>query len=377
MYSTIDLSARRSAQMSIKMKRLSTLQLVPGMVVAQNVMSFDEKQVLPKGTRLTDKLITRLELYGIMTVYVEDCIPHSPAPTVAPKEPSYSDRVKQHPSFREFKRNYELNIDAFHSVINKVVERNVKLDINELIRQSLHIAAIGQSTVGIIEMLQNMREYDDSTYAHCINVALLCNVFANWLKLDRQQVELATTCGLLHDIGKLLVPRDIITKPSGLTADEYNQVQRHPVDGFLLLQEQNVDLHICNAALMHHERSDGSGYPLHLKGSQIDRYARIVAITDVYDAMTSPRVYRGPMCPFRVIEIFEAEGFQKYDVEFLLVFLENVVNTYIQSRCRLSDGREGDIVYINKSKLSRPVVQCGTTYVNLLEEPKLSIETLL
>lgn len=345
--------------------------------MAQNVMTFDEQQILPKGTELTDKLITKLAIYGILTVYVEDVIPDLSKLPAAPKEPSYSSRLKKDPSFRKFKQDYELNIDAFRCAINKVAERHVKLDINELLRQSLRIAAIGENTIGIISMLQNMREYDDSTYAHCINVALLCNVLANWLKLGKQQVELATTCGLLHDLGKLLVPHDIIAKPSGLTADEYSLVQQHPLSGYQLLHEQHANPRICNAALMHHERSDGSGYPMHLKGNEIDMYARIVAITDVYDAMTSARVYRGPTCPFRVIEIFEAEGFQKYDTEYLLVFLENVVNTYIQNRCRLSDGREGDIIYINKFKLSRPVVQCGTEYINLAEEPDLYIENLL
>lgn len=122
---------------------------------------------------------------------------------------------------------------------------------------------------------------------------------------------------------------------------------------------------------------DGSGYPLHYRGSQIDKYARLVAIADVYDAMTAKRVYRGPLCPFRVIELFESEGFQKYDVEYLLVILENIVNTYIQTPCRLSDGREGDIIYINRTNLSRPIVQCGAKYVDLSEHPSLSVETLL
>ena len=135
--------------------------------------------------------------------------------------------------------------------------------------------------------------------------------------------------------------------------------------------------HICNAALMHHERCDGSGYPLGLRGSQIDAYAKIVAIADVYDAMTAARVYRGPICPFRVIEIFEAEGLQKYDVKYVLCFLENIVNSYIQNRCRLSDGREGEIIFINKLKFSRPVVRCGNEYVDLAENPTLYIESLL
>ena len=136
-------------------------------------------------------------------------------------------------------------------------------------------------------------------------------------------------------------------------------------------------MHVKNAALMHHERSDGSGYPSKLKGNQIDPYARMVAIADVYDAMTAARCYRGPLCPFRVIEMFEAEGFQKYDVSILLPFLENVVNSCLQNRCLLSDGRKGTIIYINKDKLSRPIVQCGGEYVNLADQPDLEIVRLL
>lgn len=359
------------------MRRLSTMQLVPGMIVAKDVKASDGQLIIPEGSELNDKLITRMELYGILTVFIEDSMPKTAPRFIAPREPSYSERILQTKEFQEFKAGYELELDSFRNVINNVVEKHRKLDIDELLRQSLDIAALGEGRVGILSMLQNMREYDDSTYAHCINVALLCNLFASWLKFDKKEIELATTCGLLHDLGKLLVPHAILSKPSKLTDDEYEEIQKHPIDGYQLLREQKVNIHIQNAALMHHERADGSGYPLHYRGSQIDKYARIVAIVDVYDAMTAARVYRGPMCPFRVIEIYESEGFQKYDVEYLLVFLENVVNTYIQNRCRLSDGREADIIYINKNKLSRPVVQCGTEYINLAEQTDLSIEALL
>lgn len=359
------------------MRRLSTMQLVPGMITAKSVRSSDGQLIIPEGSKLDDKLITRLELYGILTVYIEDKLPSAAPDYVSPRTPSYSERVLQSAEFQEFKAGYELELDSFRHVINNVVEKNRKLDIDELLQQALDIAALGGERVGIFALLHNMRQYDDSTYAHCINVALLCNVFASWLKFDKRETELATACGLLHDLGKLLVPYDILSKPSRLTDNEYEKIRQHPIDGYQLLKEQNVNIHIQNAALMHHERADGSGYPLHYRGSQIDKYARLVSIVDVYDAMTAARVYRGPMCPFRVIEIYESEGFQKYDVEYLLVFLENVVNTYIQNRCRLSDGREGDIIYINKHKLSRPVVQCGTEYVNLAEQADLAIEALL
>lgn len=359
------------------MKRLSTLQLVPGMIVAENVLSFNQQLVISKGTVLTDKLITRLDLYGILTIYVEDTVPDTIPVSVAPKDPSYSDRIKKSPAFQQFREDYQLNIDSFRDVINNVAEKNIQLDVDTLLQSSLEMISDSKGQIGVLDMLQNMRNYDDSTFAHSMNVALICNVLATWLKFSEDEIELATACGLFHDIGKLLIPHDILSKPGKLSAEEYAMVQKHPVTGYQMLLTQDVDNHVRYAALMHHERCDGSGYPMHLLGSQIDKYARIVAIADVYDAMTAARVYRGPLCPFRVIEIFEMEGFQKYDVEYLLTFLENVVNTYIQNRCRLSDGREGDIIYINRDKLSRPIVQCGTDYINLMDYPELSIDSLL
>lgn len=362
------------------MKRLSTLQLLPGMVVAEDVLSFDRQLVMSQGTILTDNLITRLDLYGILTVSVEDAIADSPAAVSAapePKAPSYSARVQNSPVFKKFKADYELNVDSFKDTLNKVVERNIELDVSTLLQNALDMIANGKGQIGILDMLQNMREYDDSTFAHCMNVGLVCNVLAGWLKLSPDQIEMATACGLFHDIGKLMIPHAIITKPDKLSTEEYALIQKHPVLGYQLLQEQNVDEHIQNAALMHHERNDGSGYPMRLSGDQIDPYARIVAIADVYDAMTAPRAYRKALCPFRVIESFEQDGFQKYDVGYLMTFLENVVNTYIQNRCRLSDGREAEIIFVNKDKLSRPMVQCGNDYINLVDCPDLHIVELL
>ncbi len=362
------------------MKRLSTMQLLPGMIVAQDVFSFDRQLVMAKDTVLTDRLITKLDLYGILTLFVEDTLIEDEIP-LSPDEgdagPSYSQRIQSSPVFKKFKADYELNVDVFKNALNNVVERNISLDVDTLLQRTLDMIAAGKGQIGILDMLQNMREYDDSTFTHCMNVGLISNVLATWLKLSPEEIEMATACGLFHDIGKLTIPHAIITKPGKLDSHEYAQIKKHPISGYQLLQAQEVDDHIRNAALMHHERSDGCGYPMRLSGTQIDPYARLVAIADVYDAMTASRVYRGPLCPFHVIEIFEQEGFEKYDVEYLLVFLENVVQTYIRNRCRLSDGREAEILFINKEKLSRPMVRCGEQYINLADCPDLSIVEIL
>ncbi len=365
------------------MKKLSTLQLVPGMTVAESVLSYDHQLILSKGTVLTDKLITKLDLYGVLTVSVEDTetsmpvYPDAPEAITLPADLSYSDRIKLSPSFQQFKKEYELNVESFRGLVNDVVERNAKLDVDTLLRNSLEIIASGKGQIGILDMLQNMREYDDSTFTHCLNVGLIANVFATWLRWSPEDTELVTVCGLLHDIGKLLVPYTIISKPGKLSAEEYAQIKKHPISGYQLLLGQDVSEHVLYSALMHHERCDGTGYPMRLVGKQIDQFAKVIAIADVYDAMTASRVYRGPLCPFRVIEIFEAEGFQKYDVEYLLTFLEHVVNSYIQNRCRLSDGREGVIIAVNKDKLSRPFVMVDGECFNLADHENLTITDLL
>ena len=111
------------------------------------------------------------------------------------------------------------------------------------------------------------------------------------------------------------------------------------------------------ATLQHHERSDGSGYPRGLFDEEIDDFAAIVAIADVYDAMTSARAHRDPLCSFQVINEFEKGGLQKYRTQYILTFLERIANTYNNSRIILNNAKTGRVVYINKSNLSRPVIQ--------------------
>ena len=127
--------------------------------------------------------------------------------------------------------------------------------------------------------------------------------------------------------------------------------------GYELLKPLPLDAHIKLAALSHHERCDGTGYPNGLTTNDIDPYARVVAIADVYDAMTTARSYRAPLCAFQVIANFERDGLQKYDTKCVLAFLNRIAGTYQNHRILLSDGRSANIVMLNDKQLSRPIVQ--------------------
>lgn len=364
------------------MKRIKTKDLIPGYVLAEDVYSYNGQMILTNGTVLTDKIITRLEFYSIMSVRVEDemqDVPHEEAlPTPELKEPPHSEIIKQSKDFTDFKNTFDDTLTDFKSSINNIVELNSPINTDELLNNTKSlINQAKNSSYSTMDMLHNMRQYDDLTFAHSMNVSLICNVFGGWLKMKPEEIDLLTLCGMLHDLGKLKIPDSIIKKPEKLTTDEYQLVKTHTVEGYHILKAQGVSEHIANSALMHHEKCDGSGYPLGLTADRIDTYAKIVGIVDVYDAMTSARIYRGPMCPFRVIELYESEGLQKYDAHFILTFLENVSNTYLHYTVQLSDGRAGKIIFINKNALSKPIVQCGDVMVDLSKEKDLHVDKIL
>ncbi len=359
------------------MRSVPTSQLAAGMVLGKDVYNYNDQLIMPAGYVLSEKSIIKLAFYSIPFVYIK-----TDQSVIAKEEPepadSYSSRVKSSPEYQKFSAQFEDDVDKLRNQMNDVVEKNAPIDVDSLLRDTLSLLDNTHGAIHIFDILHNMRQYDDLTYAHSINVALICNVLATWIGMSEEDIWLATQCGLMHDIGKLKIPEVIIKKPSKLTNQEYDIIKTHPVEGYNILQKCNLNPHIANAALMHHERCDGTGYPFGHGADQIDPFAKIVAIADVYDAMTSARVYRGPVCPFTVIAMFESEGIQRYDAKYILTFMENVLNTYILNRVRLSDGRKGEVVLINRHKLSRPLVRCGSEYVDLSREPaSLTIEAIL
>ena len=352
------------------MRKINTSNLMPGMVVARDVYSMDDHLILPEGFHLTDSTITRLAYYTIPFIFIEnkDDLEQPKSDSPLDIEP-YSLRIKNSPEFKKFSVDFRKDVFKLKNELNDVVEKNAPLHVDEMLNDALSLLDNTTSNFHVFDMLHNLRSFDDSTYTHALNVALICNVLATWLDFSQEDVHLATQCGLFHDIGKLKIPEEIIKKPDRLTDQEYNIIKQHPMEGFKILKRCQVDQNISYAALMHHERCDGKGYPLGYTSDKINKFAKIVAIADVYDAMTAARVYRGPLCPFKVIEVFEQEGLQKYDTKYILTFLENVVSTYLSHRVRLSDGREGIVFFINKQKLSRPIIKCEEEVIDLLNEP--------
>ena len=363
-------------EIMMNIKKILISQAVPGMIVAIDVFTKDNHLVIAKDTTLTDKIITRLEFYSVIDFSVYS-IPTKHDIDIEEVKSTYYEKIKKSESFLRFHLAYRNTVNTFKNSLDQIVTNPKDIDTDQLLSDASKILNQCDSNIELFNMLHCMRDYDDITYVHSLNVALICNIIGKWLHFEPQDLEVITLCGLLHDIGKLMIPSQIITKPAKLTDEEFSTIKTHTIRGYNLLKGKSIDSRIKHAALMHHERCDGSGYPYGFYSEQIDPFAKLVAIADVYDAMTCARVYRGPLCPFSVISIFETEGYSKYDPKYIMTFLEGIVQTYIHNNVQLSNGQIGEIIMINKLELSRPVIKVEDKYIDLAKQRDLQIVTLV
>lgn len=376
------------------MKEYQTKDLLPGMVTAIPVRTKRGQLIINPNVELTRTLISRLEFYGIASVQITENkqvatpmeTPKDPAyfpaksPVSAPSpvsDASYSQKLKSSPEFQRFQVDFTLRSQDLKNCFDAYLSDGGTVNKEELLSKTISLVSPKQTTLDVFDMLHNMRQVNDSTYAHSLNVAIISRIIGKWLHFSNEELDTLTLAGLLHDIGKTKIPDEVLNKDGKLTDEEFQMIRNHPKYGYDILKSQPLNSHIKKAALMHHERCDGSGYPMGLTMEEIDDYALIIEIADVYDAMTAARSYRAPLCPFEVIAEFEKDGLQKYKPKYILTFLENIANAYQNNRVMLSDGTSARIVLLNHRRLSKPLVQLDDGACIDLEKSPLYIKAII
>lgn len=376
------------------MKEYQTKDLLPGMVTAIPVRTKRGQLIINPNVELTRTLISRLEFYGIASVQITENkqvatpmeTPKDPAyfpaksPVSAPSpvsDASYSQKLKSSPEFQRFQVDFTLRSQDLKNCFDAYLSDGGTVNKEELLSKTISLVSPKQTTLDVFDMLHNMRQVNDSTYAHSLNVAIISRIIGKWLHFSNEELDTLTLAGLLHDIGKTKIPDEVLNKDGKLTDEEFQMIRNHPKYGYDILKSQPLNSHIKKAALMHHERCDGSGYPMGLTMEELDDYALIIAIADVYDAMTAARSYRAPLCPFEVIAEFEKDGLQKYKPKYILTFLENIANAYQNNRVMLSDGTSARIVLLNHRRLSKPLVQLDDGACIDLEKSPLYIKAII
>jgi putative nucleotidyltransferase with HDIG domain len=360
-------------------KSIFVFDAEPGMVLASDVLAQDGSLVIPRGTALDMNSITKLSDYHILEIDILDrpvAKPAEPVSEGSEEQLTYYAKVRETPRFKEFVQDYDLGVTELKGGLNDIAEKHMPVDEDKLIEHTQSIIGKFTNKLQLFDMLHSLRESDDLTYAHSVNVALVSSIIGQWLHYSDDDIRVLTLCGLLHDVGKVKIPNEILTKPGKLTDEEFATMKTHVTEGYEILKGQNIDNRIKEACLFHHEKCDGSGYPHGLKSDKIPVFAKIVSVADIYDAMTANRYYRKALCPFTVVEMMERQCFSSLDPTYALPFLKNVVSSYIHNNVRLSDGRMGEVILINDRSLSKPSVLCNGEFIDL-SKSNITIEAIL
>lgn len=221
----------------------------------------------------------------------------------------------------------------------------------------------------------HMSEY---IYHNSIQVALTAYTLAKWHGFTSKDWMPIALSGLLHDIGNVKIDSAILEKPSRLTGAELEEMRKHTIYGYQILKTVpsiNEGVKLC--ALQHHEKEDGSGYPLALKGDNIHPYAKIVAVADIFHAMTGPRTYKKPSSPYVVLEQLVQDSFGKLDPSIVQTFVNRVTQFNRGTVVRLNDHRVGEIIFTDPAHPTRPMVNVNGTIINLAVERKLFIQEVM
>ncbi|MFB9324855.1 HD-GYP domain-containing protein [Paenibacillus aurantiacus] len=241
-----------------------------------------------------------------------------------------------------------------------------KIPVMELRSEVLPLVQQAAEAPDVFDLFETIRAKDDYTYEHNIGVGVLSTLIGKWMNLSETELSVLSLAATLHDVGKVKIPAELLNKPGKLTAAEYAIVKQHTVFGYEMLKgTAGLSSRVALVALQHHERSDGGGYPLGLRAEQIDPLSRIVAVADVFHAMSSRRPYHEPVPFYDILNQMRQGRFGFFDPQIVSIFLDNMVGRMVGRKVVLTDGRSGEVVFLNPHSMERPLVRVEDEFIDL------------
>lgn len=364
------------------------MRIVPTNCVIENaslakvIMNSSGQVLLKKGTKLTDSLLKRIEDNKIYTIYIDDeysdneieelIRPELKAKAVQTLKETFQFIEKRHASIdkNELDLKKRLNQKSMEKYITQI--RGVSSQIIE------EISINRQLMINLVDI----KNLDNYTYEHSLNVAVISLIMGVELKMNHQELSHLFLGALLHDLGKSLLPKELVTKESPYTESEQSLMETHPKLGYDYIKEHyGFPVSVKMAILQHHERFDGTGYPKRIAGTNIHRHARIIALADCYDRMTSDHYQARALPPNEALEYIMGACDSHFDYELATLFSRKVIPYPEGSIVKLSDERFAVVLKVNLNFPLRPVVRIleknthkeDMEMVNLMKDTNITI----
>ncbi len=348
------------------MEILELSEQLVGHKLGRNIYDDSGRLLLPKGTILQRSHISQLINMGYSKIAVG-------SDDLDANNEHDNETIEYNPLTQAFTlavdnlKDLMAKVSAGHLVGQGEVEETMELIFPTVLE-----------TNNILLNLQDLRRKDEYTLQHSVSVSVVALKIGQLMRMSQHDLKMLGMAGILHDIGKCKIPLDILNKNGSLSEEEFREIQKHPVYGYEIVKGMKLeDPRISLAVLQHHEHQDGRGYPLKLAAGKIHLFSKIIAVADVFDAMTSERPYRGKMALFKAMnEILTSS------VNHLNPQVVNKLRTYVLSICPgasalLNNGDIARIIMMNTDEPARPLIQIGDKFINLREHRDLWVKDII
>lgn len=319
----------------------------PGMIIGRSISA--GSSVIPlvvSGQRVTTETLAKLQERRVEGIYIQSKF--------------FNDIATENYISTEFKQELTSELQGIYTSYLKKAPISPAMG-KSMLRMADSLMTFVLSKEECLLNVVEIKDYDNYTYSHSVYVGVLAVLIGMQLGLSKTKLSELAMTGLLHDIGKLDVPVSIVNKPAALTDTEFEEMKHHPTYAVERLRAvHGVPSSVILGIENHHEKYNGTGYPHGIRGNSIPLYGRILALADVYDALTSSRSYRRAWLPHEAIEYMMGSANSHFDFDILKAFLKTVAAYPLGTIVELSNGAIGVVTHVVPEHILRPIVRIVT-----------------